>query len=124
MGGVGRGVRAEVNAGVCGLISVIEASSPDGMQVRVSIESDCSRVRAIAAEWATRERGATLDAFQELLRVPLVETTPARLASEHGLHPTCPVPIAVLKAAEAAAGLALPFDCSITLTRLDEGREP
>ena len=119
----GQGVRAEVNAGVCGLSSLIEARSPDGMQVIVSIESDCPRVQAVAAHWADREGGATLDAFQELLRVPMVETTPARLAAENGLHPTCPVPVALLKAAEAAAGLALPCDCSIKLSRLDDGSE-
>lgn len=113
------GIGVEVNAGVCGLVSLIKASSPDGMQVTVSIESDCPRVQAVAAAWAAREGGATLDAFQELLRVPLVETTPVRLALEHGLHPTCLVPIAILKAAEVAASLALPCDCSIKLTRLD-----
>jgi hypothetical protein len=33
------------------------------------------------------------------------------------------VPIAVLKASEAAAGLALPCDCSIALTVLDADSE-
>lgn len=120
---IGQRVRAETNAGVCGLVSLVEARSPDGMQVVVSIESDCPRVQALAADWSAREGGATLDAFQEVLRKPLIETTPACLAVEHSLHPTCPVPIAVLKAVEVAAGLALPCDCSIKLTRLDDGSE-
>jgi hypothetical protein len=63
--------------------------------------------------------GSVLDAFEELLRRPLVETTPALLAARHRLHATCPVPIAVLKAVEAAAGLALPCDCSIEMTRIE-----
>jgi hypothetical protein len=113
-------IRAEVNAGVCGLVSVIEARSPDGMQVIVSIESDCPRVQAFAGKWANRTGCATLDAFEELLRASLIDTTPARLASDQGLHPTCLVPVAVLKAAEVAAGLALPCDCSIKLTRPDD----
>ena len=116
-------IRGEVNAGVCGLASVIEASSPDGMHVTISIESDCPRVRALAAEWAAREGGATLDAFQELLRAPLVERLPRGWRQSKDLHPTCLVPVAVLKVAEAAAGLALPCDCSITLTRVDDGLE-
>jgi len=120
---VGPEIRVETNAGVCGLVSLIEARSPDGMQVTVSIKSDCPRVQALAGDWSAQEGGATLNAFQEVLRKPLVETTPARLAAEHGLHPTCLVPIAVLKAAEAAAGLALPCDCSIKLTRLDNESE-
>jgi hypothetical protein len=116
---VGQGIRATVDAGVCGLVSVVEARSPDGMQVTVSIESECSRVQALTAAWSD----GGLDAFQELLRASLIETTPARLAAEHGLHPTCLVPVAVLKAAEAAAGLALPSDCCITLTRVENGPE-
>jgi hypothetical protein len=106
-------IRAEVNAGVCGLASLVEAGSPDGQRVVVRIESDCPRVQALAGELAD------LDAFEELLRLPLAQTTPARLADKHGLHPTCPVPVAVLKAAEAAAGLALPCDCSVKLTRVE-----
>ena len=120
---VGQGVRAEVDAGVCGLVSVIEARSPDGIQVTVSIESECPRVRTLAAAWSDGgldAAGCSLSA-QELLRASLIETTPARLAAEQGLHPACLVPVAVLKAAEAAAGLALPSDCSITLTRVENG---
>jgi hypothetical protein len=41
------------------------------------------------------------------------------LAAKHGLHTACPVPIAVLKAVEAAASLALPCDCSIEMTRVE-----
>jgi len=106
-------IKAEVDAGVCGFASLIEAGAPDGQNVVVRIESDCPRVQAFAGELAD------LDAFQELLRRPLAQTTPALLASRHGLHPTCLLPVAVLKAAEAAAGLALPCDCSIKLTRVE-----
>jgi hypothetical protein len=109
-------VRARVNAGVCGLGSVVEASSQDGMSVTVCVESDCPRVLACAEELAGR---SALDAFEELLRRPLVETTPALLAARHGLHTACPVPIAVLKAIEAAAGLALPCDCSIEVSQVE-----
>jgi hypothetical protein len=121
-------VRAQVDAGVCGLVSLVEARSPDGMQVMLSIESECPRVRALAAAWPADEGGATadaskLDAFQELLRLPLSQTTPARLAAEHGLHPTCLVPVAVLKAVEVAAGLALPRNCGIQLTCLEDCSE-
>ena len=104
-------IKAEVDAGVCGLASLIEAGSADGQNVVVRIESDCPRVQALAGALGE------LDAFHELLRLPLAQTTPALLAAQHGLHPTCPVPVAVLKAAEAAAGLALPCGCSISLTR-------
>jgi len=111
-------VIAEISPGVCGLPSRICADSPDGMLVTVEIESECPRVRAYA-EQLTAGQGAVLDAFQELLRKPLAQTTPVLLAAEHGLHTACLLPVAVLKAAEAAAGLALPQGASIELKRAE-----
>jgi hypothetical protein len=116
-----RNIRARVNPGVCGLASSVEAGSSDGTQVCVYIESDCPRVQAFAEAWANSSEGPVLDALEELLRRPLMETTPTRLAAECGLHTTCPVPIAVLKASEAAAGLALPTDCSIEMVQVETG---
>ena len=106
-------VIAAVNPGVCGLASRVKASSPDGMNVVVEIESACPRIQAFAAQ------AMELDAYQELLSTQLAQTLPVRLAAEHNLHPTCLVPVAVLKAAEVAAGLALPQNASIELERID-----
>jgi len=102
-------IRAEVLPGACGLKSVLCASCADGLSVTVTVESACPKVQAMAAALGE------LNALDEVLRRPLVETTPARLAAEHRLHATCPVPIGVLKAAEAAAGLALATRCEILL---------
>lgn len=104
---------AEVSPGACGLVSRIKATSPDGMNVVVEIESECPRLQAYAAQ------ALTLDAYQELLSKSLAQTLPVQMAAEHHLHTTCLVPLAVLKAAEAAAGLALPRDASIHLARVD-----
>ena len=106
-------VIAEVNPGVCGLASRVKASSPDGMKVVVEIESACPRIQAYAAQ------AMELDAYQELLSKALAQTLPVRLAAEHNLHTTCLIPVAVLKAAEVAAGLALPRNASIELERID-----
>ena len=83
------------------------------MNVVLEIESACPRVQSYAAQVMT------LDAFQELLSKPLAQTLPVLLAAEHNLHTTCLMPLAVLKAAEAAAGLALPQTASIQLERVD-----
>jgi hypothetical protein len=106
-------VIAEVSPGACGLVSRVKASSPDGTNVAIEIESACPRIQACA------EQGMELDAFQELLRKPLAQSLPVLWAAEHGLHTTCLVPLAALKAAEVAAGLALPQDASIHLERVD-----
>ena len=43
-------VIAEVSPGACGLTSRIKASSPDGMNVVLEIESACLRVQAYAPD--------------------------------------------------------------------------
>ena len=103
-------VHAQIKAGVCGFETSVAAECSDGMTVSLSIESTCPKLRALAM---------ALDAFDEVLRRPLIETTPAQLAAEHGLHATCLVPIGLLKAAEAAAGLALPATSTIELVKDD-----
>jgi hypothetical protein len=83
------------------------------MTVLLSIQSACPKVRVLA------EALTELAAFDEVLRHPQIETTPAQLAAEHGLHATCLVPVGVLKAVEAAAGLALPAASTIDLVKDD-----
>lgn len=58
-----------------------------------------------------------LDALDEVLRKPFVETALGKLAALHKLHATCLVPVGLLKAVEAAAGLALPARAEIDLAR-------
>jgi len=44
--------------------------------------------------------------------------TPVHIAgAEHLRHAACPVPCALIKAVEAAAGLALPKDVSVTIIK-------
>ena len=104
---------AEVSPGACGLVSRVKASSPDGTRVLLEIESDCAKVQDYAAQVTE------LDAFGELLGKPVGQTSPVLLAAEHHLHTTCLLPLAVLKAAGAAAGLALPQGARIELERVE-----
>jgi hypothetical protein len=104
-------IRAEIIGGICGLVTVVKAVSTDGMHVSLSVESDCKMIQAMAAEMPA------LNAFDEVLRKPLTETTPAQLAGRYKLHTTCLVPVGILKAIEAAAGLALPSSSGIELRR-------
>ena len=106
-------VITQVSPGACGLASRIKASSPDGTRVMLEIESDCPHVQAYAVQVTE------LNAFEELLSKPVGQTSPVLLAAEHHLHTTCLLPLAVLKAAEAAAGLALPQSAFIELERVE-----
>ena len=106
-------ITVEIVAGACGLGTTLQAHSSDGRNVTLEVESECPRVAALGAELTC------LDAFEQVLLKPLVETTPALLSARHKLHTTCPVPIGVLKAVEASAGLALPAPCTVTLKRTE-----
>jgi len=95
-------VVAKIQAGVCGFETVVRTTCPDGLHVTLQLESNCPKVQGMAASLQS------LDALDEILRRPLADTTPICVASEHGLHVACLVPVGILKAVEAAAGLALP----------------
>jgi len=60
---------------------------------------------------------ASLDAVDEALRKPLIETMAGVLAAKHRLHSSCLAPVGILKAVEVAAGLALPCLCQVKLSR-------
>jgi hypothetical protein len=106
-------IRAQIQAGACGLQTIVHAASADGLSVTLQVESNCPKVRAMGTALSS------LNALDEVLRGALADTTPVRLAGEHGLHTSCPVPIGVLKAVEAAARLALPARCEILLEQTD-----
>jgi len=102
--------RGEIRGGVCGLQTTVKVASTDGMSVTVRVESSCPLVNKMAAELTT------LDALDEIMRRPYIETTPALLSAKHKLHTTCVVPVGILKAVEAAAGFALAGEAGIKLT--------
>ncbi|MBN1584537.1 MAG: hypothetical protein JXA89_27775 [Anaerolineae bacterium] len=104
-------ITTQISGGACGLKTVINASSADGMHVTLTIESDCPQITAMAAELTK------LNAFEQVLRTPLPDTIPLRLSVEHKLHTTCLVPVGILKSVEAAAGLALPAESWIKVIK-------
>jgi hypothetical protein len=99
-----------VEAGVCGHRASITADKTAGYAVRVHIDSDCPHVQKIAPE------PLEVDALRQIgLRggLPsLLETAYANCA-----HAACPVPSALIKAVEVAAGLALPGDVTMKISR-------
>jgi hypothetical protein len=98
------------NAGVCGHTATIRAVKTAGHVVRLSLESDCAHVQKIAPE------PLEVDALRQIgLRgglPPLLEAAYACCA-----HAACPVPSALVKAVEVAAGLALPADVTMKISK-------
>ena len=101
--------KAEVNAGVCGFKTVIETQM-DGNSCKVSIQSDCPAIRRLGAELTQ------VEPFQEISfrrKMPLTH----EMAAKHCSHAACPVPVSIIKAIEVEAGLALPADVTIQITK-------
>jgi hypothetical protein len=100
----------EVMPGVCGFQTRIVAQADEMYNVTLEITSDCAQIRQIAAQLQE------ISPFKEL-RLPLTETTPYRLAASCKAHAACPVPSAIIKAVEVAAGMALPVDVHISIRK-------
>ena len=90
--------RVIVNPGVCGFTTTIEVDKVSKRRVKVVITSDCEMVIELGESFTEVDAGQALKQGQAL--------------SEY-VHATCPVPIAVLKAIEAEAGLTVPCDVTI-----------
>jgi hypothetical protein len=104
----------EVDAGVCGFRTAASATCHDGQFVMLDLESDCEKIRNLGA--ALKDR-SPVDAFQEISPSPgsvVMQTVRSVLT---GCCAGCAVPVGLFKAMQVAAGLALPKDIAITLTR-------
>lgn len=106
--------KAEIDAGVCGFQTVVVAQCDDGQNVTIDVQSGCEKIRAIAA--ALNEKGP-VDAYAEMS--PAEGSTVLATARERQKAgcAACAVPIAIFKTVQVAAGLALPRDVSIRLSK-------
>ena len=100
----------EVHPGVCGFHTRIVSTADDMFNVKLEITSDCQHIRQLA------EQLQEVAAFQEL-RLPINQTTAYQVAAACKTHAACPVPSAIIKAIEVAAGMALPADVHMTITK-------
>lgn len=90
----------EVDPGVCRLHSTIRART-DGISVVYEVmQSDCPQVRNLRKVLRNME-------IWDVMRMPYSENTVYRLCGEVLKHSSCPIPMAMIKCAEAAAELAL-----------------
>ncbi len=97
---------ASVNAGICGFTCRIKAWKIDKRTVGLEIsESECQQIQDFTELLGQLSLN---EIFMPITRNPVY------LAAEQaGCHPSCPIPAAVLKAAEVAMKMALPRDASI-----------
>lgn len=105
-------VQATVNPGICGFATKVTADCEDGQTAAVSLETECPSLAPMA------EKLGEVDAFAACFG-KIADSAVYQIANDYCAHTACPVPCAVVKAVEAAAGLALPADVSIAIEKLE-----
>jgi hypothetical protein len=100
---------AEINSGICGFSATVRTQM-EGTRVKLSIESECQAIRDLATELTD------VDPFQE---ITFRGSGPRSLemGAKHCYHTACPVPVGIIKAVEIEAGLALPKEAVIKLSK-------
>lgn len=106
----------KVAPGICGFEAVVDVVSEDGMNVELSITSNCETIRELAGQLSAM---GPINAIQELSpRTESVVMAAARpMLVKKGCCEACVVPVAVCKAMYVAAGLALPKDVTLEMTK-------
>ena len=101
--------KAEIAAGACGFITTVEATM-EGRQVRLKIDSDCKAIQKLA------ENLHEVDPMGEIsFRKGMPKALEA--GAKYCIHSACPVPVGIIKAVELAAGMNLPVDATIKLSK-------
>ena len=102
---------ANVQAGICGHNTSVQAETNDGRHVAFTIETTCDNIERFKARLAT---GGPVDAYREINP----KASSKVLARGHEAH-ICTAPVARLdsEGAKVAAGLALPADADITIQK-------
>jgi len=101
--------KAVIDPGICGFMAEVHAKM-EGEMCSLEIICDCEPIQEMAGELAQVDPMAEIGFHGD---GPLT----LKVFAERLPHPSCPVPAGILKAVEVAAGLALPKDASIRITK-------
>lgn len=101
--------KAEINSGICGFSATVETRMA-GARCQVSIESECEAIKKLAADLVE------VEPFQEI-SFRGAGPRSLEMGAKHCFHTACPVPVGIIKAIEIEAGLALPKDVSMRLSK-------
>jgi hypothetical protein len=101
--------KAEIFSGNCGMNTTVEAKM-EGKVCRLSITSDCEAIRKMAEE-ITQVNPYKEISFRRAM--PKIHEA----GHKHCYHAACPVPVGIIKAMEVEAGLALPTDVTIQVSK-------
>lgn len=95
-----------VDPGICGFDCRIQAALSGKRTAKVTlIGSDCTMIQALSK--------SLHDISLQALFVPITKNLIFMAAEKAGCHLACPVPVAIVKACEAALGLAVKKDAAL-----------
>ena len=107
----------EIEAGVCGFKTEAEVVCEDSQNVMFTINTNCEKIRQLSQIISNK---GPIDAYQEISPAgPGVIMTAAKEMLK-GCCSGCAVPAGLFKAMQVGAGLALPKDIKISLSKQDE----
>ncbi|MBE0697167.1 MAG: hypothetical protein IH586_09605 [Anaerolineaceae bacterium] len=101
--------KAEVQAGICGFNTTIQTEMVDDI-CKITIQSDCPAIQRMALDLTQ------VDPLQEISSRRKVPQT-LQMGLKYCTHSACSVPVGIIKAVEVEAGLALPADVTITVSK-------
>ena len=107
--------KVKVDAGICGFKTSITAATEDGMNVELKVVSSCETIKELASRFKEK---TPIDAYQELSPNESIILAISRpVLVQKGCCEACVVPAAVCKAIQVVAGLALPKDVTLKITK-------
>jgi hypothetical protein len=106
--------KVSIDAGVCGFHTKVVAQANDDQNVEFEIDTGCDKIKALAQALKETE---PVDAYQEVS--PADESVILAVVRSilKGCCAGCAVPAGIFKSMQVAAGLALPKDIGIKITR-------
>lgn len=101
--------KAEIFAGGCGYTTSVTATR-NGDVVEIAIESECNAMLRMAEEFKEASPFKEISTRRGMPRS-------LEMGHKYCTHAACPVPVGIIKAIEIEAGLALPVDATIKLSK-------
>jgi hypothetical protein len=100
---------SEIQSGICGFKTVVQTKL-EGSHCTIQIQSDCEAIQRLGDE---------LQKVDPLREITFRGDGPLtfEFGAKYCAHAACPVPVGIIKAIEVEAGLALPADVIIKVSK-------
>lgn len=109
-------IAVHIESGICGLETEVRVFRIERKSVGIAIRSDCEQVMALNNQFHKLD-------MMDVTKNPINKNAIYEMAGKSNLHPSCPVPCGVIKAAEVELGLALIKDVRIVFQNDDQAAD-